>query len=160
MSLTGDTARLEQLAARLGATTEAVQKAAADIGKVVFDEYQKDFAGQHGPGGESWPESPHSMMLTGALASPEETVSGLSVKIKAEYYGRFHQGGWQVGGERVKMAVSSDIKTRKEKKKTVRIGGRNAGPARPILPKGSDLGNWEPPIEAAARKAVDEHFNV
>lgn len=153
MSLEGDFAKLAQLGARLARDTVAAVMPTLE--SVAVDLYQKSFAQQQGPIGGPWAESPNSMFVSGELANPEVDISEKSLSIKAPpYYGRFHQGGWRVGGERVRMAVSTNIKTRKEKKKKVRIGGKDAGPARPILPTNTTAGEWDEPLRTTLDKGV------
>lgn len=154
MGLEGDFEKLAALGRKLsGVERAAVGEAIAPVleGQLI-DLYQQSFSKQQGPIGGAWAESPNSMFLTGELANPEVRATAREAVVGAPaYYARFHQGGWQTGGERVRMAVATNIRTRKEIKRKARVGGTNAGPARPILPSKNTAGEWD----ASLRKTID-----
>lgn len=157
MSLEGDFDKLAALGKKL--TQEATKAIMPALETQALDLYQKSFSQQQGPIGGPWPESPNSMYVTGELANPEISVSDKQLEVKAPpHYARFHQGGWETGGQRVKIAVSSNIRTRKEKKRTVRIGGTQAGPARPVLPTNSTAGEWDAPLKTTIDEGVRKFF--
>jgi hypothetical protein len=163
MSLEGDFGKLEALGRKLDsvARDEFAKVLKQPLESTAEGLYQQSFAQQQGPIGGAWAESPNSMFLSGALANPEIEFDGKQLVVSSSpYYARFHQGGWQVGGERVRIAVSTNIKTRKVKKKTARIGGRDAGPARPILPSKNDAGTWDAPLRETIDENVRRHFGT
>jgi hypothetical protein len=163
MSLEGDFGKLGALGKKLDAAArDEFDKALKQpLESVAQDLYLKSFAQQQGPIGGAWPESPNSMFVSGELANPEIEFDGKRLVVSSSpYYARFHQGGWEVGGERVRMAVASNIRTRKEIKKKVRIGGRKAGPARPVLPTNSTAGTWDSPLRETIETAVRRHFGT
>ncbi len=161
MSLEGDFDKLEALGRKLSAVekNEYAKFLKAPLESEATNLYQSSFSKQQGPIGGAWPESPNSMFLSGELANPEIEFDGKALHVSSTpFYARFHQGGWETGGERVRMAVATSIKTRKEIKKKVRIGGRKAGPARPVLPTNTTAGTWEGPLQEVIDKAVTEYF--
>jgi hypothetical protein len=163
VSLEGDFSKLEALGRKLNAAArdEFAKSLKQPLESTAQDLYHKSFAEQQGPVGGAWPESPNAMFLTGALANPEIEFDGKQLVVSSSpYYARFHQGGWQTGGERVKIAVSTNIKTRKVKKKTARIGGKAAGPARPILPTSNTAGTWDSPLRETIDSNVRRHFGT
>ena len=159
MSLEGDFDKLGALIEKLGGAKDLAPMAAQSLKSVATDEYHRDFAEQRGPLGDAWSASPHSMYLSGDLSQPTVSVSGTNLEVQAgAYYARFHQAGWSVGGVREKFAFSTNIKTRKTVYKTARIGGTQAGPARPVLPTSGSAGVWEAPLQKTIEKVVEKFF--
>lgn len=56
----------------------------------LFVQYQADFAGSRDPYGNRWT---YRLYDTGALANPQITISGASIKIRPVKYWVFHQIG-------------------------------------------------------------------
>ncbi len=164
MSLEGDFSKLEDLTRKLKGV-ELLQVAGVVVPMLkdqLLDLYQKSFATQQGPIGGPWSDSPNKMVLTGELSNPEidhSAGSSPSVRLVAPaHYARFHQGGWKTGGERMRIAVATDIRTRKEIKRSARVGGKQAGPARPVLPSKTTAGEWDEPLRETINSGVREYF--
>lgn len=153
MGVSGDFGALSRLVDRLGATEDEVERIVDDLRGDVTDLYQESFAAQRSPMGDAWERTQSggpALFQTGALANPAVSVVGNKVKAKVTpYYGVFHQGGWKTGGERAKT----------KSRKTARVGGRQAGPARPILPPNGEAGTWESPLETSIDKALTKHLS-
>lgn len=163
-----------------------VQRAARDE---AFDQYQLGFAQQRAPGGDRWAPKKFgdgpTLYKSGALSQGDVQIkAGGEVTVKAgAYYGTFHQSGWQTGGERVRVLVSESaqqfsrarkrvikfggqkqtiveiVSFRKKKFKRVREGGKDTGPARPVLPKSGEAMLWGPPIEKAMQDAMSAQLS-
>lgn len=166
MGLTGDTAKLEALAQSLkkASSTDFMRtKFGDELKAAAFDEYQESFSSQRAPFGDGWPQSPHHMVLTGALSNPAVQFKGTELEVHAgSYVSIFHQAGWQTGGERVavKGSTKRDDKGRfSTERRTIRVGGTQAGPARPMLPTKNSAGLWEKPLQSVIDKAVTEFFS-
>src|SRR5262245_9465811 len=115
--------------------------AAEAAGNASKEQYRQDFAAQRGPTGEPWAPTlagGHPILVdSGALAQSTVSISGAKVELDVgEYYGRFHQGGWKTGQEKVKVGTGKFRETVtydkhgeetiriRESKRTVRVGGR------------------------------------
>jgi hypothetical protein len=164
-TITGDFGRLQKLEQGLKRLPQEVLPKAGDAaGDASKKEYLEGFAAARSPMGAPWAptlDGGPTLFESGALAQPSVSVSSTKVQLQAgEYYGIFHQGGWQVGGERVTVKEKGGARDRHGrftgKKKTIRVGGRDAGPARPILPPPGELGLWEEPIRTAVDQRVGE----
>lgn len=164
MGVEGDFGRLAKLTGACTGVPKAIDLTAKELAEVVDREYQAGFRRQASPYGDAWAETVGGgkiLFKSGALANPTVKVTGRTLKLRVgAYYGIFHQGGWETGGEMVKFATSTNIKTRKTKFKKKRVGGKGAGPARPIVPAAGEAALWDRSMRAATERIVAEHFKV
>lgn len=95
MPFTGPFAALRELVKGLEDAGGKVEDAAEEAKKGVFEEYQRGFAGERDPYGESWKPGKQGlvpvMFRDGALANPRVTMSKSVVRLKPERYGWIQQ---------------------------------------------------------------------
>jgi len=122
MPLTGDFQKLSALRSHLAGVGKAFAQVKGELRGEVENQYREDFAQQRSPAGDKWKANKdgHTPILfrTGALANPNVTVSGDSIKVRAvPRYAGVHQakrpilpaggdaGVWEKPLERVAEAV-------------------------------------------------------